>query len=138
MLHDSKIYDMIGTLSGNDRSRLVSKGIMVDFIQEHGTEVINMLFTEFNMEDALEVRGEEKYEEGLTDGIAQGKAEGLETGEVRNAIHITRAKLAKGLSVPQIADILEADESYIAGIISLIREYPDADDLALAGHYLQK
>lgn len=28
-----------------------------------------MLFTEFNMEDALEVRGEEKYIEGLEQGV---------------------------------------------------------------------
>ena len=28
-----------------------------------------MLFTEFNMEDALEVRGEEKFEEGLEQGM---------------------------------------------------------------------
>ncbi len=124
------------------------EGIMVDFIQEHGTEVINMLFTEFNMEDALEVRGEEKYEEGLADGIAQGmaqgrtqgivqgRAEGLEAGEVRNAIHIIRAKLAKGLSASEIADMLETDERYVSEIISSIRKHPEADDLTVAGHYL--
>ncbi len=43
-------------------------GYMTDFIAEHGSEVLNMLFTEFNMEDALEVRGEERYEDGLEDG----------------------------------------------------------------------
>ena len=55
----------------------LDKGIMVDFIHEHGSEVINMLFTEFNMEDALEVRGEERYADGLSDGIAEGREEGL-------------------------------------------------------------
>lgn len=34
---------------------------MVDFVRKHGTEAVNMIFTQFNMEDALEVR----YEEGL-------------------------------------------------------------------------
>lgn len=29
------------------------EGIMVDFVRAHGTEAVNMLFTEFNMEDAL-------------------------------------------------------------------------------------
>ena len=47
----------------------LDEGIMKDFINEHGTEVENMLFTEFNMEDALEVRGEEMYEEGIEKGI---------------------------------------------------------------------
>ena len=35
------------------------QGILVEFLKEHGTEAVNMLFTEFNMEDALEVRFEE-------------------------------------------------------------------------------
>ena len=39
-----------------------------------------MLFTEFNMEDALEVRGEERYEDGLEDGRKQGLQAGLEDG----------------------------------------------------------
>lgn len=39
-------------------------GYMTEFLREHGTEAVNMLFTEFNMEDALEVR----YEEGMTKG----------------------------------------------------------------------
>ena len=52
----------------------LSAGIMVDFIRDYGSEVNNMLFTEFNMEDALEVRGEEMYEEGLEAGRAEGVA----------------------------------------------------------------
>ena len=35
-----------------------------------------MLFTEFNMEDALEVRGEEKFEEGLEQGFQRGTQRG--------------------------------------------------------------
>lgn len=31
-----------------------------------------MLFTEFNLEDALQVRGEEKYEEGRETGLKAG------------------------------------------------------------------
>lgn len=50
----------------------VQKRIMVDFIREHGSEVRNMLFTEFNMEDALEVYGEERYEDGVQEGIQRG------------------------------------------------------------------
>lgn len=51
--------------------RCVEEGIMVDFINVHGSEVRNMLFTQFNMEDALAVCGEENYERGLQDGIHQ-------------------------------------------------------------------
>lgn len=41
------------------------EGIMVDFLKENGSEAVNMLFTEFNMEDALDVR----FEEGMQEGI---------------------------------------------------------------------
>ena len=44
------------------------KGYLAEFLREHGTEAVNMLFTEFNMEDALEVR----YEEGIKEGRQEG------------------------------------------------------------------
>lgn len=53
------------------------EGMLEEFLKAHGTEAVNMLFTEFNMEDALEVRGEEKFAEGLAAGITEGKAESL-------------------------------------------------------------
>lgn len=56
------------------------QGIMTDFISEHGTEVRNLLFTEFNIEDALEVCGEENYEKGVQDGLQTGVRKGLEKG----------------------------------------------------------
>ena len=49
---------------------------MVDFITDHGSEVQSMLFNEFNLEDALEVRGEERYEEEKIAGEAIGLAKG--------------------------------------------------------------
>ena len=49
------------------------EGILADFVRKHGTEAINMLFTQFNMDDALEVR----YEEGIEEGRAE---EIIETG----------------------------------------------------------
>jgi len=118
--------------SGNTRDEAIKRGmedcvregIMVDFIAEYGTEVRNMLFTEFNMEDALEVRGEEKF--------AEGKAEG-KAGE----IHIIRQKLRKNMSGKEIAGLLELDENYIAKIEQLHREYPKESDVDLAARYLK-
>lgn len=43
----------------------VANGIMAGFIRENGSEAVNMLFTQFNMDDSLEVR----YEEGIEKGI---------------------------------------------------------------------
>ena len=47
------------------------EGIFAEFVREHGTEAVNMLYTQFNMDDALDVR----YKEGVEDGIAKGIAE---------------------------------------------------------------
>jgi hypothetical protein len=41
--------------------------ILKEFFETHGTEVINMLMTEWNMDDALAVRYEEGREEGIVD-----------------------------------------------------------------------
>lgn len=52
-------------------------GILVDFVQKYGLEAVNMLYTQFNMEDAKEVWQEEAYNEGRADGRADGLAEGV-------------------------------------------------------------
>jgi len=41
----------------------LNKNILVSFLEEHGTEVENMLLTEWNMADAIEVAREEEREE---------------------------------------------------------------------------
>lgn len=53
------------------------EGMLVEFLREHGTEAVNMLFTEYNVEDALDVR----YEEGIAEGKALGKTEGIAEGK---------------------------------------------------------
>lgn len=47
-----------------------------------------MLFTEFNMEDALEVRGEEMFAEGRLAGLADGKLEGLTEGKALSILEL--------------------------------------------------
>ena len=42
----------------------LDNGIMVEFMQEHGSEAVNMLYTQWNWDDAMEVEREEAYEEG--------------------------------------------------------------------------
>ena len=59
--------------------------ILKEFLEQNGTEVMNMLITEWKMEDALAVRYEEGWEEGRED--------------------IARNALAKGVSLELIHDI---------------------------------
>lgn len=104
----------------------IQDGIMVDFLSKHGSEVRNMLFTEFNMDEALRVRGEEGFEDG--------KAIGKLSSEIRTI----RKKLAKNMSVSEIAELLELDESYISSIAAFIQKYPDRNDIQIAELYLKE
>ncbi len=106
----------------------IREGIFADFVRKHGTEVENMLFTQFNMDDALEVR----YEEGLEDGIERGMERGMERGlqrglaqgmehgraegEQRHLIRQVCGKLQKNESPEKIAEDLLADREEIGQI----------------------
>lgn len=75
-------------------------GIMVDFIQEYGSEVNNMLFTQFNWDDALEVAGQEYYEEGMavTRKIFKLYMQGKTADEIASEC---------GLALEKVQEILE-------------------------------
>lgn len=88
----------------------LATGIMSDFLAKHGTEAVNMLFTQFNMDDALAVRFEEGVEEGL------------EKGQHKNMADLISKKLAKGKPLDQIAEELETDIDTIRQIISQEKE----------------
>jgi hypothetical protein len=68
------------------------RGIMAAYLESRGAEVLNMLVTEWNLEDALRVRGEEEREIGER------------IGEKRAArTHATRMKSA-GLDIKIIVE----------------------------------
>jgi len=63
-----------------------------------------MLFTEWNLEDAMAVR----YEEGLEDG--------KEEGRIDEKLEIARNLLAKGMTPEFVHDITGLDLETIAGL----------------------
>lgn len=58
------------------------EGILTDFLEEHGTEAVNMLFLEMTEEEARELAKQDGYEEGRKDGVRltaqKMKARGIE------------------------------------------------------------
>jgi predicted transposase/invertase (TIGR01784 family) len=78
--------------------------ILKEFMELHATEVLSMLMTEWNWDDALAVRYEEGMEEGiergLEQGLNQGREEGLEEGLEQGRMIIARNLLAEG-STPE-------------------------------------
>lgn len=107
----------------------LKEGIMVEFLSTHGSEVSNMIFTEFNMEDALRVRGEEGYEDGLADGKSIGLASEIRT---------IRKKLIKNMPVREIAELFELPENHISDIALLIQQHPQDTDVQIAERYLKE
>ncbi len=53
------------------------EGVLVEFMKKHGSEVINMLYTQWNWDDAMAVEREEAYAEGVNQGISQGITQGI-------------------------------------------------------------
>ena len=67
--------------------------ILTEFLKENAAEVLSMLYTEFNLDDALAVR----YEEGW------------EGGEENKAVEIAKNALAKGLTIEFVNEITGLD-----------------------------
>ena len=42
----------------------IEKGILADYLRHYGSEVVNMLFEEYNAEKALEIKGQEEFAKG--------------------------------------------------------------------------
>ncbi len=53
----------------------INQGILKEFLEENGSEVINMLFTEFNLEDAKEVWQDEAERRGQKKGEKKERKE---------------------------------------------------------------
>ena len=79
--------------------------ILKEFLEKHGTEVLSMLFAEWNQEDALAVHYAEGREEGREEGLAEGIEKGMEKSQKETAINA----LAKGLPPELIHTITGLD-----------------------------
>lgn len=95
-----------------------SEDIMADFMYEHGSEVANMLFGEYDEELAKEVAREEGYEDGAREGRNAGRIE----GEQIKLIALVCKKLQKGKSVEEIAEDLEEEIQVVENICNLANE----------------
>ena len=83
----------------------IKHSILKTFLELHSSEVLNMLFTEWNQEEALEYRYNEGREEGREEGQREGREEGWEEGRreaAKNflAIGIEPEKVSQGTGLP--------------------------------------
>ena len=83
-------------------------GILKEFMELHGAEVLSMLYTEFNLDDAIAVAREEGKEDGLEQGLEQGRYEA-------NLV-IARNLLAEGSTPEFVQKITRLDSETISGL----------------------
>jgi len=87
--------------------------ILKEYLEIHGSEIMNMIMTEWNTEDALEVRFEEGCEKGREEGIeigeARGEARGVTIGEARGEAKVI-GLLKKGHSLEEIEKMLAKEQ----------------------------
>ena len=83
----------------------IEKDILKEFLKQNGSEVINMLYTEFNLEDAKLVWKQEAFEEGKLEGMIKQinalKEFGIENNKIISKIkedyNITEEEIKKYL-----------------------------------------
>jgi predicted transposase/invertase (TIGR01784 family) len=78
---------------------------MADYLKKQGSEVENMLMTEFNIDVAREVWTEEAREDGKAEGIAEGEArKALEMAleMIKDGFPIETASKYAGLPVDEL------------------------------------
>lgn len=89
----------------NQEQDCISRHILEDFLTKNRAEVESMVLSSFDQENHDRILKEAYLEQG----IEKGKSSLLES--------LIQKKLAKGLSVPEIAQDLEQDEETIKSII---------------------
>ena len=86
-------------------------GILKQFLENHSIEVLNMLLTDWNLEDAKKVW----YEDGMEDGIEKGREDGQEEEKLR----IARNLMAEGSPPEFVQKITGLDIETIRKVQSL-------------------
>ena len=74
---------------------------MKDFLEEHGSEVVNMLSQEFDIEVARKVWQQEAEERG----VKKGEKKGVKKGEKKGIEKIAREAIKINMPVEDIAKI---------------------------------
>jgi hypothetical protein len=104
----------------------IEHDILKEFMEQHGTEVISMLFGEWNLDEVLDLRFEEGIEkgreegreEGMEIGIEKGMEKGREEGMEKGMAKVARNALAEGASLEFIHVITGLDMETIERLAS--------------------
>ncbi|MDR1726410.1 MAG: hypothetical protein LBT74_00530 [Acidobacteriota bacterium] len=99
----------------------VARGVLSGYLREHGTEVVNMLLTEWDWDRARQVWREEEFaagvEQGIERGIERGIEQGIEQGERTKALAIARKMLDRNVPLDEIVECTGLSQGDVEGMV---------------------
>ncbi len=86
------------------------EGVLTEFLDKYGTEIVEMLFKELTREEDLEISRLDGYDEGERAGFTKGERAGI----AQEKLSIAKNLLAKKMPAPEIAEITGLTLSEVA------------------------
>ena len=99
-------YGHIDQLTGAVMVKIMEQckkeGVLTEFMEHYGTELIEMLFKELTREEDLEISRLDGYDAGQKDGFTKGEKSGFSKGE-KSGERKAALDIAKGMQKEHIA-----------------------------------
>ena len=100
-------YGHIDQLTGAVMVKIMEQckkeGVLTEFMEHYGTELIEMLFKELTREEDLEISRLDGYDAGVKDGEKSGFSKGEKSGERKAALDIALNFKKAGVALETIA-----------------------------------
>ena len=94
------------------------EGVLTEFLDKYGTEIVEMLFKELTREEDLEISRLDGYEEGFNSGeragFSKGERAGAERGAMQRQCEIAKNFKESGIPIDVIAKNTGLNEKEIA------------------------
>jgi len=94
----------------------IDNDILKDFLMKQGSKVYSLLYSEYNLEDEIEVAKQEAREYGHAEGYAEGHAEGWKECKKQEKLTTAKNMLVKGYTPDAIHEITGLTSEEISNI----------------------
>ena len=113
----------------------IQEGILKEFLEKNRREAKNVSIYEYDQEKHIRQEREEAWEAGEKAGWEAGEKAGWEagekagreagekTGQINKLQELIRKKLAKGKTIPEIAEALEEEEDTIRRLVEEMKDH---------------
>ena len=95
-------------------NRCKKEGVLTEFMDKYGTEIVEMLFKELTREEDLEISRLDGYEEGFNSGERAGFSKGERAGAEQKHCEIAKSLRESGIPIDVIAKNTGLSEKEIA------------------------